>query len=128
MSKVQFIYGEDGARLYAVVPAALYGAMSEAAEDRADLADAEAIEARIAAGEPVIPGEIVNRICDGDNPVRVWRQHRGLKARELADRAGISQAFLSQIETGKKNGSFRVMAALARALEIDIDELAPAAS
>ena len=56
-------------------------------------------------------------------PVRVWREHRGLSGRALAARAGISAAYLRQIETGKKPGSFDAMAKLARALDVDMEDL-----
>ena len=52
--------------------------------------------------------------------MRVWREHRGPSARTLASRARISAAYLSQIETGKKLGSFDAMAKLARALGVEI--------
>jgi len=38
----------------------------------------------------------------------------------------VDPAYLSQIETGKKPGSVRALASLARALRIDLDDLAPA--
>jgi transcriptional regulator with XRE-family HTH domain len=61
----------------------------------------------------------------GEVPLRVWREHRGLSARALADRAGVSTAYLSQIETGNKPGSFAAMAKLARALGVDMEDLEP---
>ena len=44
---------------------------------------------------------------------------------QLADRAGISPSYLSQIESGKRDGSFTTIAMIARALDIDLDDLAP---
>jgi transcriptional regulator with XRE-family HTH domain len=55
----------------------------------------------------------------------VWREHRCLSARALASRAGISTAYLSQIETGSKPGSFDAMAKLSRALGVDMEDLEP---
>jgi transcriptional regulator with XRE-family HTH domain len=57
--------------------------------------------------------------------VRVWREHRGLSGRALAREAGISVAYLSRIETGRKPGSFAAMARLARALHVDMEDLEP---
>ena len=128
MGRVQFIYGDDGERLFAVVPADRFENMTEAEEELADIAAFDAAKARIAAGERLIPGEIVRRIdVEGENPVRVWRQHRGLKANELARRAGVSHGYLSEIENGKKDGSFKTISAIAKALDIDIDDLVPSA-
>ncbi len=32
----------------------------------------------IAEGEELVPSEVTYAILDGGNPVRVWREHRGL--------------------------------------------------
>lgn len=47
-----------------------------------------------------IPGEIADAIIDGETPVRVWRLYRKLALVSLAERAGISASYLSQIENG----------------------------
>lgn len=82
------------------------------------------IEDAVVGGEHV-PFEIVERLSAGAAPVRVWREHRGLSLRALAGRAGLSPALLSEIETGKKDGSIKTLAALARALGVDLDDLIP---
>jgi DNA-binding Xre family transcriptional regulator len=96
----------------------------EEAEDEND-----ALELRLAKvqdalfGGEHIPAAVVDRLADGETPVRVWREHRGLSLRALAAKAGISAAMLSEIENGKKEGSVRTLAALARALGLDLDDL-----
>ena len=127
MGKPQYIYDDAGNPLFAVVPADEYEALAKAAEELADVAAYDAAKARIAAGEAMVPADIVHRISAGEPPLRVWRRHRGITASELARGAGISQAYLSEIESGKKSGSFKVVTAIARALEIEIDDLAPPA-
>jgi len=103
-----------------------YEALVRHAEDAADAAQVREAEARIASGEDeYVPIEVTRRLTAGEVPVRVWREHRGLSARALAGRAGISTAYLSQIETGKKPGSFDAMAKLARALDVDMEDLEP---
>ena len=42
---------------------------------------------------------------------------------DLAARADISPMYLSQIETGNRGGSTRVIAALAKALNVDAGDL-----
>ena len=42
---------------------------------------------------------------------------------DLAARAAISAMYLSQIETGKRGGSTKVIAALAKALDVDVGDL-----
>ena len=115
---------EDGATV--LLRRADYEALVRAAEDAADAAQIREAEARVEAGEDeYVPIELTRRLMAGAVPVRIWREHRGLSGRALAARAGISPAYLSQIETGRKPGSFDTMAKLARALGVDMEDLAP---
>ena len=97
---------------------------------RDGLVDAAAFDAALrqrAAGEDAaVPFEVVQRLSDGDNSVQVWRGHCGLKVGELAARAGIAQPYVSQIEASKKDGVLKTMAAITRALGVDVDDLAVA--
>ena len=96
------------------------------AEDADDIQAAREAEARIAAGESeFVPFDFAVRIVEGEHPVRVWREYRGLKVGELAKAAGISQVYLLQIEGGKREGTLSTMRALARALRVDLDDLLP---
>jgi len=98
----------------------------EEAEDAYDallvrLADIENV---VSGGESVALA-VVRRLSDGESPVRVWREHRGLTGRALAREARISPAMLTEIEAGRKEGSIRTLVALARALRVDIEDLVP---
>jgi transcriptional regulator with XRE-family HTH domain len=73
--------------------------------------------------EELIPAEYVYRMLDGESPVAVWREFRGLSAKALADAAGITQAYLSQIESGKRDGTVGTMKKIASALNVSIDDL-----
>jgi DNA-binding Xre family transcriptional regulator len=120
---VQIITSPTGERLV-VMPEADYEALVEAAEDAADIAAVEAFRRRLAAGEEeLIPAEMVMRMVAGESPVRVWREHRGLTMAALAERAGIAQLYLSQIETGKRDGTAQTMKKLALALDVTVDDL-----
>ncbi len=107
-----------------VIARADYESLVAAAENAADLADIAAIKAHVAEKD-YLPFGMAERILDGMAPVRVWRQHRGLTARALAAKAGLSSSYLSEIETGKKPGSVKALHALATALEVDLDDLVP---
>ena len=88
-------------------------------------------DARIAAAtsrydeRDLIPGDVVRRKLAGEVPIRVWREQRGMKAKYLAAAAGISAAYLSDIERGRVDGSLLVMARLADALDVLVDDLVP---
>ncbi|WP_377295360.1 helix-turn-helix domain-containing protein [Rhizobium sp. SG2393] len=92
-------------------------------EDLIDGLQADAIMARVDAGEETWPFEVVQAKANGENPVRVYRQYRKMTTTELAAAAGISQPYLSDIETGKKPGSVAVLLRIARALKVDLDDL-----
>ena len=55
--------------------------------------------------------------------VRQARQRVGISQKDLARKVGITQAFLSEVETGTKSPSLLTAAKLARALGCTIDEL-----
>ena len=66
----------------------------------------------------------MQRLISGEeSKVKVWREYRGRTLRGLAEKAQIAPAYLSEIETRKKPGSLKAMAALARALDIQIEAL-----
>jgi DNA-binding XRE family transcriptional regulator len=75
--------------------------------------------------EEKLPAEVVLRLCAGESPVRVIRQHRGLTTARLAQKAGLGVAHLSAIESGKRHPSPRALGALAAALDVTVDDLAP---
>jgi DNA-binding XRE family transcriptional regulator len=70
-----------------------------------------------------VPAEIVTRLVAGDNPVKVWREHRGLSQRSLAERVGLNFSYLSQIESGARKGTAVTRKKLAEALDLDVGEL-----
>lgn len=107
-----------------VIPAEEYRELLEAAEMIEDIAIIDEFKRKLAAGEEeLIPSEYVDRILDGENRVAVWREYRGLTAKSLAEAAGITQSYLSQIETGKRDGTVDTMKKIAEALKLSIDDL-----
>jgi DNA-binding Xre family transcriptional regulator len=121
----QFITAPDGARLV-VIPESEYRALSEAAEDAADRAAVRRFRKALAAGEEErIPSEVANSILDGENPIRVWRKHRGMTILALAQKVGIGSAYLSQMETGKREGTVGTLRRIANGLGVALDDLIP---
>ncbi|MBI5439955.1 MAG: helix-turn-helix domain-containing protein [Deltaproteobacteria bacterium] len=80
----------------------LYGKLLEDAEAAEDLAEYRA--AKVADDGFRIPHEIVAREVAGESSVKLWREHRCLTQEALANGAGISKPYLSQIEAGKNGG------------------------
>ncbi len=119
MSKIQIIE-RDGERLFAVIPWDEYERMRDALEMAEDV---RLYDEAVARGDEFFPVEVVDRLLGGENPIRVFRGHRGMTQRQLAKVVGIDPAYLSQIETGKRTGSTRVLRAIATALGVDLDDI-----
>jgi len=114
---------KDGKPEWAVIPYEEYERLVEEAEMLQDVRAYDEAKKAIAVGEELIPSEVTYAILDGINPVRVWREHRGLTQQQLAEAVGISVPYLSQIESGKRRGSAEVLAAIARELGLSLDDI-----
>ena len=91
---------KDGKPEWVVIPYEEYERLVEEAEMLQDVRAYDEAKKAIAVGEELIPSEVTYAILDGINPVRVWREHRGLTQQQLAKAVGISVPYLSQIESG----------------------------
>jgi DNA-binding XRE family transcriptional regulator len=119
----QIITTPKGERMV-ILPEAEYLHLLEAIEDSDDLESVRRFKERLATGEEeLLPSAMVDAILDGQNRVRVWREYRDLTAAALAKQAGIASAYLSQIETGKREGTVETYRRLAAALGITLDDL-----
>ena len=114
---------KEGQPEYAVIPYETYVRLVEDAEMLADIRDYDVATQSLAEGEELVPAEVVYALLDGGNPIRIWREHRGLSQSELAARAGISASYLSQLESGKRDGTTDVLAAIAGVLSLALDDL-----
>lgn len=118
------IIEKNGRPEFAVIPYEDYRHFLELLEDEADAqVVAEFHEAYTAGREFLVPDEIVRRELAGESPIKLWREHRGLTQQELARRVGISKPYLSQIETGKRQGTVETLSAIARSLDVPLDVL-----
>ncbi len=122
MNKRQVIFDGSGQPAFAVIPWREYEHL--AGEDAEALLSDEALyDLAEAANEESFPLDVVKRLLAGENPIRVYRNHRGITQTELATKAGINAVYLSQIETGKRTGSAKTLTALAKALNVTVDDL-----
>lgn len=113
------VFTTPGGERFVILPEAEFEKLLEAAEDAADIAAAAA-----ARSSESFPAEFVNKLVDDpEHRLRIWRDYRGLSATDLARQAGISPAYLSEIEAGKKDGSLSVMKKIAAVLKVDLDDL-----
>lgn len=95
-------------------------------EEAADIAHHEHWMAEYRAGRvEALTSDEAREYLTAPTPLAFWRKHRGLTQQDLADRAGIPQAYVSQIEAGKRKGSAAKLKALAKVLAVQIDDLVP---
>ena len=119
------IIEKSGKPEYAVIPYAEYQELLEMAQDARDIQDADVAMAELSAGEDEsIPAAIAKRLMSGDvHPLKIWREYRGYTQESLGTEAGIGKSYVSQIEAGTKTGSTKVLRAIAKALQVEIDDL-----
>ncbi len=120
---VQFV--EFAGQKIAMLPVVEYERLLEIAEDQADNAAAARAEKRRLAGEEYVPFELVNAIINGENALRTWRKYRGLTQMQLAERAKVRGATVSEIESGKAQGKPALWRALADVLDVTVDDILP---
>lgn len=70
-----------------------------------------------------MPAAVANLLLDCKQPVKIWREHRGLTLEALAEKAGIGKAYLCQIETSKRVGALKTLKAIADALAVSVNDL-----
>ena len=114
---------KTGEPAFAVLPVAEYQALVEAAEMAEDVAAFDA-----AAGDELWPAEVVDRLLEGANPLRVYREHRKMTQAALAEASDLRQATISQIENGERVGTVDALSRLAKALGVDLEDLVPRAA
>ncbi|MDY6835086.1 MAG: helix-turn-helix transcriptional regulator [Chloroflexota bacterium] len=119
------IIKKDGKPEWAIIPYEVYQQLIEDMEMLQDIQKYETAKTIIENGEELVPSGVTYAILDGDNPIRVWREYRCLTQQQLADMAGINKAYLSQIETGKRTGTAKVLTNIAKALDLALDDIVP---
>ncbi len=88
-----------------------------------DARDAAVAMRDIAHGAPTLRDDEVDAYLAAPTPLAFWRKRAGKTQAGLAAEADITQPFLAQIETGKRDGTVAVLARLAKALGLRVDDL-----
>jgi DNA-binding XRE family transcriptional regulator len=107
-----------------IVPEADYDRMIEELEDLRDSLITRQVLGEIESGEEeMLTSAETDELLAAKTPLAFWRRKRELTQAALADAAGISQAFLSEIESGHKPGTAATLKKIADALRITVDDL-----
>lgn len=106
------------------IPRTEYERLLALAEDAEDIRAADRVLAAVARGEDDhVPAEYANRIIDGEHPLTVYRELRGLSKSELARRTQVHRIVIHDIESRKTKGSVTALGHLAAALGVRIEDL-----
>ncbi len=92
---------------------------AEAEEDAADVAAYDRAMAHLDSGaDRLLPAEVSASLLRGVRLVAALRKWRGMKQIELAEQAGLSQSYLSDLESGRRKGAPESLRAIAKALDV----------
>jgi len=112
----------------AIVPRAEYERLVAIAAETEENAGTARLVAQarkdVAEGALLLPLEVADALASGENPIRVLRGFRDLTQMELAGMIGITQGYLSDLESGKRKGTLELHQKTARALGVPLDLLA----
>jgi hypothetical protein len=112
----------------AILPRKEYEALAAKAAEADEDAGTARLVARarkeIAAGAPLIPKTIVDRIASGESALRVLREWRDVTQLYLSHKTDIGQGYLSDLESGRRKGTTAALKRIAAALNVPLDLLA----
>jgi hypothetical protein len=77
----------------------------------------------IAAGTPLLPKEVVDRITGGENALRVLREWRGKTQLYISHKTNSGQGYISDLESGWRKGTTAALKKLAGVLNGVLDEV-----
>ena len=99
--------------------------VAEAEEDAADPAAYDAAMAALESGaEAMLPVELSALILEGASLLAAVRKWRGLSQAELAEKTGLRQGAVSDLETGRREGAPATIDRIARALDVPLNWIA----
>ena len=73
--------------------------------------------------DPGLTAAEMRELLAATTPLAFWRRKRGSTQARLAEAAGITQNYLSNLETGKRKGSPAQWLKIVRALDVPLEEL-----
>jgi len=94
---------------------------SEADEDVGTRRIVARAKKEIAGGGPLLPKEIVDRLANGENPVRVLREWRDITQMYLSFKTNLSQGHISDIENDRRVGTVAALRLISNVLKVPLD-------
>jgi DNA-binding XRE family transcriptional regulator len=123
----KFINAEHGQELVVLTRAEfdhLYALAAEAEEDAADIALYDARKAEMTTGiNNALPKEVSAMLLRGDRLMKAIRKWRGMTQTDLATKTGLTQGYVSDLESGRRAGTRETHVLIAKHLDVDPDWL-----
>ena len=113
------IIEKNGQPEWAVIPYDDYRQLLELAEELEDIRD---FDAAMTSQDELIPHAVVSRLVEGENPLRVWREYRGLSQSQLADLTDTNKSTIISLEAGDRTGQTEILGKIALVMKVDIDD------
>jgi DNA-binding XRE family transcriptional regulator len=111
------IEGKD----FAIIDWKTFQNMQDLLEDKEDIAS---IREAILQDNESFPAELVYSIIDGEKtPLKAFREYREMTQAKLAEISGLNREHISDIENRKTSPTVQTLRKLAKALNLDIDDL-----
>jgi DNA-binding XRE family transcriptional regulator len=96
----------------------------ETMQDAIDAADAARISAAIGSGvQEKLTSEETRTYLAAPTPLAFWRGKRRVTQKALADKVGVSQSYIADLEAGRREGSPQLFKRLAGALRLRMEDL-----
>lgn len=111
---------------FVVIPEDMFERLVEDAEMLDDIRAYDEAKAARNAGEEYFPAEFVYAKMEAKTTgqlISLWMEYRHVTQTALAEAAGISRPYLSEIMSDKKPGSLIALKAIAKALRADLEDI-----
>ena len=73
-----------------------------------------------------LPKEFSERLKNGENPIKIYRQHRRLTQKDLAARMGVSQPLIGRLEASDApDCKLSTLRRVAESLDVEFSDLIP---
>lgn len=72
-------------------------------------------------GRDFLPADVADRILEGERPLKVLREWRGLSQTQLAERTSLPQPTIALLERGRRKGTLAQWCAIAHGLGLQLE-------
>ena len=116
MTQVSYVTTPGGEEL-AILPRAEFEQLVAAADH------AQALAAYRSGRDPGLTADEMRELVASSSPLAFWRRKRGLTQAKLAEAAGLAQNYVSDLETGTREGSPAQWLRIAGVIGVPLEEL-----